>query len=191
MAVAVNDNHDEDAMADCFVGEIRVFAGIKPPAGWVFCNGQTLPITGNEALYSLIGTIYGGDGRTTFGLPNLQGQLAIGQGQATGSTNNYAVGNSGGQYSVTLTQANMPAHNHSMAAVSTAATSVSPQDNCFAAPPTGFGEYVGASAPNVTRLNLDPNLLTSVGTGAAHLNVMPTICTSYIIATTGLYPDFP
>lgn len=178
-------------MADCFVGEIRVFAGIKPPTGWVFCNGQTLPITGNEALYSLIGTTYGGDGRTSFGLPNLQGQLAIGQGQATGSTNNYAVGNSGGQYTVTLTQANMPAHNHSMAAVSTAATSVSPQGNCFAAPPTGFGEYVGASAPNVTRLNLDPNLLTSVGTGAAHLNVMPTICTSYIIATTGLYPDFP
>lgn len=176
---------------DCFVGEIRLFAGKNCPNGWAYCNGQTLPINGNEMLYSLIGATYGGDGRTNFALPNLQGRLPIGQGQGTGSSYNYVVGQNGGQYTVSLAEANMPAHNHTMAATASEGASLTPQNYYYASVPTGFGEYLQTSEAGVTRLNADPNMLTSAGSGVPHLNVMPTTCVTYIIALTGMYPDFP
>jgi microcystin-dependent protein len=176
---------------DCFVGEIRLFAGRKCPDGWAFCNGQTLPITDNQTLYSLIGTTYGGDGRTNFALPNLQGRLPIGQGQGTGSAYNYVVGQDGGQYTVTLAEANMPAHSHTMAATAGVATSPTPQNCYYATVPNGFGEYLYSSQAGVTRLNADAKMLSSEGGGVPHVNVMPTACVTYIIALTGLYPDFP
>ncbi len=177
--------------ADCFIGEIRLFSGTRCPAGWAFCNGQTLPINGNEQLYSLIGFTYGGDGRTNFGLPNLQGRLPIGQGQGPGSAYNYSVGQSGGAYTVGLTEANMPAHTHTMAATTSDATSVTPQNYYYANTPAGFGAYLNSSQTGITRLNADPNMLTSAGGGSNHLNIMPTTCVTYIIALTGIYPNFP
>ena len=176
---------------DCFVGEIRLFGGRNCPNGWAFCNGQMLPINGNEILYSLIGVTYGGDGRTNFALPNLQGRLAIGQGQGTGSANNYVVGQNGGQYMVPLAEANMPAHNHTMAATASDATSPTPQNFYYATVPAGFGEYLSSSQAGVKRLDADPKMLSSVGSGVPHVNVMPTTCVTYIIALTGMYPDFP
>ncbi len=176
---------------DCFIGEIRLFAGRNCPNGWAFCNGQTLPINGNEQLYSLIGATYGGDGRTNFALPNLQGRLAIGQGQGTGSAYNYVVGQSGGAYMVNLAEANMPAHTHTMAATTSDANSATPQNCYYADIPAGFGEYLNSSQAGVTRLNADPKMLSSAGGGEGHLNIMPTTCVTYIIALTGLYPDFP
>lgn len=176
---------------DCFIGEIRLFAGKNCPNGWAFCNGQTLPVTGNEVLYSLIGATYGGDGRTNFALPNLQGRLPIGQGQGAGSAFNYVVGQSGGQYMVALAEANMPAHNHTMAATASEATSLTPQNFYYATVPAGFGEYLYSSQAGVSRLNADPKMLSSAGGGEGHLNIMPTACVTYIIALTGMYPDFP
>lgn len=176
---------------DCFVGEIRLFGGKNCPNGWAYCNGQVLPIYGNELLYSLIGFTYGGDGRTNFALPNLQGRLAIGQGQGTGSAYNYVVGQVGGAYTVSLTEANMPAHTHIMAATTSAAASLTPQNNYYAAAPTGFGTYLYSNQAGISRLNADPNMLSTEGGGVPHENVMPTTCVTYIIALTGLYPDFP
>jgi microcystin-dependent protein len=176
--------------ADCFVGEIRLFGGKSPPTGWAFCNGQTLSINDYQILYSLIGNIYGGDGRATFALPNLQVRLPIGFGQGKGLANNYAIGASGGTYQVTLTEDNMPAHSHEFEACLATATTDNPVDGLFADMPTPYTEYLASNVAGITRVNADADMLTSVGGGQAHLNVMPTVCVSYIIALNGLYPDF-
>src|SRR6516225_6298908 len=105
-------------MADQFVGEVRMFCGNFAPTGWAFCNGQLLPIAQNTALFSLLGTNYGGDGRSTFGLPNLQGAFPVHAGASAGpGLSARATGQTGGAETVTLTAAQLPAHGHGMAAV--------------------------------------------------------------------------
>ena len=112
-------------MTQPYVGEIRMFGGNFAPSNWAFCNGQTLAISQYQVLFTLIGTTYGGNGTTTFNLPNLQGQLAVGMGQG-GGLSNYALGQMGGVESVTLTTSTMPSHNHLLDASKTTATSEQP-----------------------------------------------------------------
>lgn len=187
-------------MADAYIGEIRAFAGQYAPQNWALCNGSTIPINGNEALYSLIGTTYGGDGRTTFGLPDLRGRLAIGMGQGTGLTNR-VIGSSGGTETVTVTEAQLPAHNHTMT-VSTVTTNPesinAPSSQTFLGAVgfsgTGVSSAVGYVAQSATGVEASPmNLatLSSFGNNAAHANMMPSAVISYIICLVGLYPVKP
>src|SRR3712207_6041835 len=133
-------------MADPFVAEIRIFPFTFPPKGWAFCNGQLLPISQNTALFSLLGTYYGGDGKSTFALPNLQGSTPMHQGQSSGTSERY-LGEQAGSAYTTLIQSEMPAHNHAVAVSTQAATARQPPGQLFA---TGTGVSVYAdqgSAP--------------------------------------------
>src|ERR1700761_4920658 len=112
-------------MAQPYIGEIRMFAGSFAPAGWAFCNGQILPISENETLFNLIGTTYGGDGQSTFALPNMQGRVAVHQGTG-GGLSTYVVGETGGTESVTLTTQQIPQHNHMVTTQTTGGTSATP-----------------------------------------------------------------
>src|ERR1700761_4675913 len=116
-------------MPEPYVGEIRMFAGNFAPAGWMLCQGQTLPITENEVLFQLIGTTYGGDGQETFSLPDLRGRVPIHQGQGPANTQNYQMGQQAGIEQVTLSSQQIPNHNHSFAASTAAGNSPNPQGN--------------------------------------------------------------
>src|SRR3954454_18422195 len=122
-------------MAQPYVGEIKMFAGNFAPAGWMFCQGQLLPISENETLFNLIGTTYGGDGQSTFALPNLQSRIPVHQGQGPGITQNYTIGQQDGVEDVTLTVQQIPLHNHGFTASTAPGASNTPQDNVPAAPP--------------------------------------------------------
>lgn len=180
--------------SDCFVGEIRMFGGSFAPMGWALCNGQTVPISGNEALYSLIGVTYGGDGKTNFALPDLRGRLPIGTGQGqypngTPFANTYPLGAKGGTYTVTLQQENLPPHNHNLYGSTAAADSVTPNGGIFATTATGYGEYLPTNATGIARVSADPNMLSYIGGNGPHNNVMPYLGVSYIIALSGQYPS--
>ena len=189
---------------DNYLGEIRLFAGNFAPVGWSICNGNLVNISENEALYSLIGTTYGGDGITTFALPDLRQRIACGQGPlAAGST--YVMGESAGVSEVTLISTQIPAHTHNLQATTDTATSGEPTDsflantngNTSAAPPptpypdvklyTNLPLPSGPTAPNVT---LDPTALTVTGGTQPHDNMMPYVTLNYIIALQGVYPSF-
>lgn len=180
---------------DPYLGEIRLFAGNYAPENWCLCDGRTLPIQGNEALYSLIGTAWGGNGSTNFALPNLQGRLPVGQGQGTG-LQSYVLGQYGGQPEVQLVDSNMPAHSHSFSVSTKDASSAAPSDGSGLAKPVSSStgrtvRYVPAS-PAPVALQMDAlSVTTAPGGGLAHDNVMPYLCVNYIICTTGLYPQRP
>ena len=125
-------------MSDVFLGQIVMFAGGFAPRGFAACNGQLLPISQNSALFSLLGTVYGGDGRTTFALPNLQSRLSIHYGQGSGLSN-YNIGQSAGSASVTLTTSTIPAHTHTLNATKTTATSTTIGNALLPGQPTGSG----------------------------------------------------
>lgn len=179
---------------DCYIGEIKMFAGNFAPSGWLLCNGSTLPIQGNEALYSLLGTTYGGDGRTNFALPDLRERVVVGKGLL--GTTNYITGSKGGANTVALTIANFPAHNHPVNAYADTATTPSPTGASILAKsvPQGAGytdAKLYASLPSGTTIPdspLDPVAVTSNGGNQAHDNLMPFITINYIIARNGLYP---
>lgn len=175
---------------DCFLGEIRIFGGAYAPEGWAFCNGQTLNISQYSQLYSLIGTAYGGDGRSTFGLPDLRSRLAIGVGQGAGMSNTYPLGSTGGAPYVQLAAATIPSHTHAENAITVpnAATSNSPAGNLYATVTEGGHGYFENPAKT---FSADPRMLTTEGGNAPHANVMPVLGLSYIIATQGNYPTFP
>ena len=170
-------------MSDPFVAEIRIFGFNFAPRGWATCDGQILPIVQNTALFSLVGTFYGGDGRTTFGLPNLQDRFAIGTGNGPGLTPR-VVGEVGGEATHTLTSAEVPPHGHGlMAALSPTAGAPSP--NVALAP-----SATGASAyriPGAT-VALSAESLASAGGGAAHENRQPQQGVTYCIALQGIFP---
>lgn len=175
-------------MTDPYVGEIRLFGGNYAPEGWELCNGQTLAIANYETLFAVIGTTYGGDGNTTFALPQLQNILAIGTGQGPG-LQNYVLGQQGGQYAVTLTAATMPAHSHPLLAATGNSTSLEPMNNLFAATDSSYVSYLDSSKTGATVQAAAPSMLTNNGTGQAHANMMPTLGVSYIIATNGIFPS--
>lgn len=168
-------------MAEPFVGEIRMFGGDFAPRGWEFCDGQLLAIVGNEALFSLLGTTYGGNGTTTFGLPDLRGRIPIHQGRGSSGTN-YRMGEAAGAESVTLTVAQMPAHTHGMQGSTAAADSPSPEGRV----PAAQAKLYQSSAPDAS---MAAQSVTMAGGSQSHDNMMPYQCVSFIIALEGIYPQ--
>jgi microcystin-dependent protein len=166
-----------------FVGEIQIFAGNFAPRGYAFCDGQLLQIAQNTALFSLLGTTYGGDGRTTVGLPNLQGRAAMHTGRGPGLTNR-TLGQVGGQEDVTLTTSQMPSHSHSALATDARGDDVSPEGNIWAR--RSRDRDYSDTAPNVS---MSASALTSVGGGQSHTNMQPYLTLHYIIALQGTYPS--
>lgn len=177
---------------DGYLGEIRIFAGTYAPEGWVFCDGSLLQISTNNALFSLIGTTYGGDGKTTFGVPDLRGALAIGCGQPVAPlTGNYPFASTGGVGPVTITEATMPAHQHPQNASTAVAAATSPAIALYATMTAPAEGYVNMSlSPKPPSFNTSPGMLSTEGGNVEHRNDMPTLGLSYIIATTGTYPSF-
>lgn len=168
-------------MSDNFLGEIRPVGFNFAPNGWALCNGQILPINQNTALFSLLGTQYGGNGTTTFALPNLQGRVAVGAGQGPGLTD-YVPGEQGGVENLTLTTAQIPVHNHGVSVGTADATSVSPQG----AIPAKAARTVYSSAGGTT---MAPDSIGSAGGSQPHNNLQPFLVTNYIIALTGIFPS--
>ena len=174
-------------MSEPFIAEIKIFAGNFAPRGWAFCNGQLLPIAQNTALFSLVGTTYGGDGRTTFGLPKLQGRIPLHPGNGPGLTTR-RLGELGGVETVTLSEAEMPSHSHATAATlranSGAATSADPRGNSLAA-----AKIYKADVPGVdTSAGSVNNQTGSAGDSEPHANMPPYLTLNFIIALVGLYP---
>jgi microcystin-dependent protein len=166
-----------------FLGEIRCFSFSFAPRGWGMCNGQTLPISQNQALFSLLGTTYGGDGTTTFNLPDLRGQGAVGIGQGSGLSL-YNLGERVGSETVTLIGAELGAHTHAASAQSAKATSATPLGNIWAG---ASGNRYGSPA-NAT---MDPATIGPAGGAQPHLNLSPLLTLNYCIALNGIYPSGP
>jgi microcystin-dependent protein len=163
-------------MAEPFLSEIRIFSFVFAPKGWALCNGQLLPINQNQALFSLLGTTYGGDGRVNFALPNLQGQTPIHVGDG------HTLGETGGQTSHTVSLAEMPAHTHPAAGTSTNADS-----------PVPTGNFLGAAnnmyTPPANLTTLDPSTITTLGGSQPHENMQPYLTLSFAIALQGIFPS--
>lgn len=176
-------------MSDYFLGEIRLMAITYAPQDWHMCDGSMLSVQTYQALFSLLGTAYGGDGRATFGIPDLRGRLPIGQGQGAGLTAR-VLGQWGGADQVSLTADQMPLHNHTlMTAGTTANTAIPGPQVTFAntTPPTV--EYVQNGAPGATAVQLNINTIDyNVTSDAPHANVMPCMPLNFMICTNGLYP---
>lgn len=172
-------------MANPFVAEIRIFAGNFAPAGWALCNGQLMPISQNTALFSLLGTTYGGDGRTNFALPNLQGSTPMQPGQGQGLSLR-GLGEQGGEQSVTLLQTEMPSHTHSAQANNGSGNSNSPAGEVWATSPFQRGQQALYGTPGNVQMN---QFATSIlGGNAPHNNMMPYLTLTFIIALQGVFP---
>lgn len=169
-------------MSEPFVGEIRMFAGNFAPRSFAFCDGQLMAISQNDALFSLFGTIYGGDGRTTFGLPDLRGRVPIHMGSGPGLTPR-SIGTMGGSENVTLTANEVGSHNHGFVASTDPAGDASPAGN-VTAKPSGANLY-GTGAASA----MDGSSITPTGSGQSHTNLMPTQCINFIVALFGIYPS--
>ncbi len=172
-------------MSNPFVAEIRIFPFNFAPKGWAFCDGQLLPISQNTALFSLLGTTYGGDGKTNFALPNLQGCAPMAPGQGPGLSN-HDLGEAGGSDTVTLLATQMPAHTHALMANSVPATTKAPTANTSALARTSGGNAYHAADANVGAM--DPALIGSTGGGQAHNNLMPYLTLNFCIALQGVFP---
>jgi len=173
-------------MSEPFTAEIRIFAGNFAPRGWAFCNGQLLPVAQNTALFSLIGTTYGGDGRSTTALPNLQGRAPMHPGRGPGLTAR-RLGQRGGVESVTLTEAQMPNHTHTLRASEEEGDRRSPAANRSLAEAVGGSPYQADSSSNL--VDMDSRSLPDAGGSQAHNNMQPYLTMSFIIALVGLYPS--
>jgi microcystin-dependent protein len=163
-------------MAEPFLAEIRIMSFVFPPKGWSLCNGQLLPINQNQALFSLLGTTYGGDGRVNFGLPNLQGLVPIHMGSG------HTLGERGGEQAHTLSISQIPTHTHSLKASPTDGDQIIPTNN-YLAP---VNQLYGAPT-NLT--SLAPGTIGNVGGSQAHLNMQPFLTLSYCIALQGIFPS--
>jgi len=174
-------------MSEPFVAEIRIFAGNFAPVGWAFCNGQLMPISQNTALFSLLGTTYGGDGKSTFALPDMQGRAPMHPGSGPGLTPR-DLGEIGGSAEVTLFSSQIPSHTHGLQASAATATSSDPTNNLLASP---------AANPKFTSLynntngsaTLSPFTLSIAGGDQPHNNLQPYLALSFIIALQGIFPS--
>lgn len=170
-------------MSEPFIGEIRMFGGNFAPLGWAFCNGQLLSIAENDALFTLIGTTYGGDGQNTFALPDLRGRIPIHMGTGAGLSPR-TLGESSGTETVTLTVNQLPAHDHQFVGTSSSASVASPASAVVAAPST-VDLYRPAAIPGS---NMAPDALSLTGGSQPHDNIQPFQCISFIIALEGIFP---
>lgn len=163
-------------MGEPFLGEIKIISWNFPPRGWAFSNGQLLPINQNQALFSLLGTTYGGNGQTNFALPDFRGRapLHVGDGHIQGEA--------AGAESVTLSSSEMPAHSHLLSAVTTAPNQGSPVGNLLC--DSGPGSY--ATVPNAV---MAPQTVNAVGGSQPHANVQPYLCLNFIVALQGIFPS--
>ena len=171
-------------MSDQFVAEIRIFSCNFAPRGFASCNGQLLAISSNTALFSLVGTYYGGDGKSTFGLPNLQTSAPIHQGQGAGLSP-YVIGQSGGSPNVTLLTANIPVHNHSFSADPAAKKESSSITGTTPAAST-VGSLYSTANPNIF---MNSQALSITGETQPHNNLQPYVVLNYCIALQGIYPE--
>jgi len=167
---------------DSYIGEIRMFGGNFAPNGWAFCDGMLYQIAGNEALFSLIGTSYGGDGQQTFALPDLRSRVPMHMGTSN-SGSAYGIGQKGGVETVTLTTAQMPSHSHAFLVTTAVGTDVNPGGDLLANS-QGPSPYIEED-PDV---NLSPGMLSPVGGSQPHDNRQPYLGINFIIALTGIYP---
>lgn len=165
-------------MAQPYVGEIRMFAGNFAPAGWMFCEGQLLPISENETLFNLIGTTYGGDGQSTFALPDLRGRLPLHQG------NGLTLAQTGGAEEITLTVNQIPAHSHPLLASTGPASANSPVTNLTAESPS-----INLYIQDVPNANASPLAVGSVGGSQPHTNFQPYLCINFVISLFGIFPS--
>jgi microcystin-dependent protein len=166
-------------MAQPYVGEIRMFAGNFAPAGWMFCEGQLLPISENETLFNLIGTTYGGDGQSTFALPDLRGRIPIHQG------NGFILAETGGAEEITLTVNQIAAHSHAFLASNDTATAVSPGGNLPATTNVAKKIYADAASPTTP---MAPSI-GPTGGSQPHTNFQPYLCINFIISLFGIFPS--
>jgi microcystin-dependent protein len=173
-------------MSEPFIAEIRIFAGNFAPRGWAFCNGQLLPISQNTALFSLIGTTYGGDGRTTTALPNLQGRAPMHPGRGPGLTDR-RLGERGGTEMVTLSEAQMPNHNHTLRATMENGDQKSLTSTTTLARSRNGNLYQSDTSANL--VSMSDRSLQSTGGSQAHNNQQPYLTMNFIIALVGLYPS--
>jgi microcystin-dependent protein len=173
-------------MSNQFVAEIRIFAGNFAPKGWALCNGQLMPISQNTALFSLLGTTYGGDGKSNFALPNLQGAAPLQPGQGPGLSLR-DLGEVGGEPNVTLLNVEMPAHSHRPMANTTDAQSDIPAGNTWAPPGAGRGLNIYDSTPGTSQ-TLNPLALSISGGNLPHNNMPPFLTLNFIIALQGVFP---
>lgn len=171
-------------MANPFIGQIKVVGFNFAPRGWALCYGQLLAISQNDALFSLLGTIYGGDGRTTFGLPDMRGRVATHQGTGPGLSE-YRLGNRGGVERVTLTPAQLVPHRHDLGVATAVGTLATPSTNVVGAAPAGLGYAFGAGTETV----MPAGSLTDTGGGGSHDNIQPCLVLNYVIALQGTYPS--
>ena len=165
-------------MAQPYVGEIRMFGGNFAPVGWMFCAGQLLPISENETLFQLIGTTYGGDGQSTFALPDLQGRVPVHMG------NGFILAETGGVEEVTLTVSQMPAHGHPMLGAAVTGDQVNPAGN---SPANSFSvvPYIN----DASNANFNAGAVSAVGGSQPHTNFQPYLCVSFIISLFGIFPS--
>ena len=168
-------------MANPYIGEIRMFGGNFAPQGWALCNGQLMAISQNEALFSLIGTTYGGDGQQTFALPDLQGRLPVHQGGGS------ILGQKAGSESITLIAAQVPAHNHAAFGTTASANTGAPAGALYAATDTAHQLYALATAG--TSAAMAAQTLNPGGNPVPHDNLMPFVVITFIISLNGIYPS--
>ncbi|MDR7123059.1 tail fiber protein [Rheinheimera soli] len=167
-----------------YIGDIRIFAGVFSPVSYAFCNGQSVAIAENEALYALIGTTYGGDGVNTFNVPSLQGRIPVHRGQAPAAgSSNWVVGMATGTETVTLIQNQLPAHSHSFVVSSAAATATTASGHSIAK-----GVHYAESANNPATGTISAQALQAVGGSQPHNNMMPYLGVNFIIALLGVFP---
>jgi microcystin-dependent protein len=165
-------------MAQPYVGEIRMFAGNFAPAGWMFCGGQLLPISEYETLFQLIGTTYGGDGQSTFALPDLRGRLPVHMG------NGFILAETGGAEQITLTVNQIPAHSHPLLASTSGGTLSSPVNNLLAES-VAINPYIQDQANS----NMNAAAVSAVGGSQPHTNFQPYLCVDFIISLFGIFPS--
>lgn len=171
-------------MGTPYIGEIRMFAGNFAPVGWAFCDGQLLAISENDALFTLIGTTYGGDGQETFALPNLQSRVPIHQGTGPDGTT-YQMAEMAGVENVTLSTQQIPNHTHALLAAGTPGTQISPA-NSMLAESANVKLYIQGFSPS---LNMNPGVVSAAGGSQPHENMQPYLAINFIISLYGIFPQ--
>jgi microcystin-dependent protein len=177
-------------MANPFVAEIRIFGFNFAPTGWALCDGQLLPISQNTALFSLIGTFYGGDGKSTFALPNMQGNVPLNQGQSTTGTD-YFLGQQSGVDTVTLLQTEMPLHTHQLTGLGAPANRTNPIGNSIARSSAGTPFIPPNNSPAPVIVAMAAVTVAPMGNSSPHNNMMPFLTLNFCIAMQGVFPQRP